>query len=99
MNGTSVAGFKINKGEDLANNSVKLAIVEGGNPIATFFRFIKMFLFGIKSVTKSKKVIVADIDNCEIKNHSNEAFAVDGEREEFLTKTISVTNQITFITL
>lgn len=98
MNGTSVAGFKLNKGEDLANNSVKLVVVKGANPFATFFRFLKLFMFGIKAVKKSKQVIVADISECEIKNPSNEAFAVDGEREEFLKKTITVTNQITFIT-
>lgn len=98
INGRSVAGFKLNKNEDISNGKAKLVIVKGLKKIPTFFRFLKIFLFGIKSVKNNKKIIVDDVDSIEIKNHANVPFAVDGEKELFLKKNITVTSPITFIT-
>jgi len=97
MNGESVGGFKLNKGEVLNNNKVKVVMVKKKG-LGSLFAFVKLFMFGINSVKKSKYVIVRDANDILIENHSNEPFTLDGEKATFLKKRIQVNNAISFIT-
>lgn len=96
VNGESTGGFKINKGEHLSNNKVKLVMIKK-NGIFSLFTFLKLFLFGIKSISKNKSAIVRDCNVIEIENHSNAPFALDGEKTQFLKKHIDVNQMIKFI--
>lgn len=95
--GHSVAGFNINKEDDLNNGKFNMIILKG-NKFTNFFRLIKMFLFGVKTIKKSKATIVENCSEVEIRNHSNAVFAMDGEKYNFLKKQISVPKTVTFIT-
>ena len=97
MNGFRVGGFKINKNELLDNAKVKLVMIQRTNAIATFFRFIKLFLRGVKAFKDNKYVIIKDIDNVKIENHSNTPFTLDGEKINFLKKSIKVNSSIELI--
>lgn len=89
MNGESAGGFKLNKGEVINNGKVKVVLIKK-NGIASFFTFIRLFLFGVKSVKKCKSAIVRDVSHLEIENHSNTPFTYDGEKAVFLKKNIEV---------
>lgn len=90
MNGESTGGFKLNKGEIINNGKVKLVMLKRGKGISSLFTFIKLFLFGIKSIMKSKNAIVREVSSFEIENHANTPFTLDGEKAKFLKKKIQV---------
>ena len=90
MNGESVGGFKLNKHEEINNNKVKLLLIKKSKGPACFFNFVKLFLFGIKSIRKSKHVILKEVSKLEIENHANTPFTFDGEKAKFLKKKIKV---------
>lgn len=90
MNGESVGGFKLNKGDIVNNDKVKLVLIKRGKGISSLFTFIKLFMFGINSILKSKNAIVREVDHFEIENHSNSAFTLDGEKAKFLKKKVEV---------
>lgn len=97
MNGESVGGFKLNKGEDLSNGKVKLVIIKKTKGLGWFFNFAKMFFSGIKSVTKSKNVIVKDVKEIMIENPANLPFTADGEKVRFLKKHFDTYSSIRLI--
>lgn len=90
MNGESTGGFKLNKGEIINNGKVKLVMIKRGKGISSLFTFVKLFLFGIKSIMKSKNAIVREVSHFEIENHANTPFTLDGEKAKFLKKKIYV---------
>ena len=90
MNGESVGGFKLNKHEIVNNDKVKLVLIKRGKGPASFFTFVKLFLFGIKAIVKSKHAIVREVNHFEIENHANTPFTFDGEKGKFLKKKIEV---------
>lgn len=97
MNGESTGGFRLNKGEDLANGHVKVVMIKKSKHIGCLMALIKMFMFGIKSIQKSKYVIVRDATKIKIVNHSNEPFTMDGEKAMFLRRNISIISDIKLI--
>ena len=97
MNGYRVGGFKINMNEKLDNGTVKLVMIRRSNGIMTLFRFIKLFLRGVKAFKDNKYVIIKDVDKVKIENHSNTLFTLDGEKVGFLKKTIRVNSYIELI--
>lgn len=90
MNGESTGGFKLNKGEIINNGKVKLVLIKRGKGISSLFTFAKLFLFGIKSIMKSKNAIVREVKHFEIENHANVPFTLDGEKAKFLKKKFQV---------
>ena len=88
MNGESTGGFKLNKGEIINNGKVKLVMIKKSK--SSLFTFIKLFLFGIKSILKSKNAIVREVQRFEIENHANTPFTIDGEKAKFLKKKFEV---------
>ena len=96
VNGESTGGFHINKGQNIANNKVKLVMIKKSG-IASLFTFLKLFLRGLNSIKKSKCAIVRECNTFEIENHSNSPFALDGEKSQFLKKRIEVNQMIKFI--
>ncbi len=88
MNGESTGGFKLNKGEVINNGSVKLVLIKKAR--GCLFTFLKLFLFGIKSIRKSKNAIIREVKHFEIENHANTPFTLDGEKAKFLKKKIHV---------
>ncbi len=96
LNSTSAAGFKINKERDIDDGLMDVILVEKKRSyIKALFILLKMFLFGLNSVRKSKNVVIQKCKNVKIENHSNEPFTQDGEEAKFLTKEISITSPIT----
>ena len=84
INGESTGGFRLNRGDSFNNEKIKIVMIKKAR--GCLFTFIKMFLFGIKSVIKSKNAIVRDVKNFKIENHANTPFTSDGERIKFLKK-------------
>lgn len=96
LNSTSAAGFKINKERDIDDGLIDVILVEKKRSyIKALFVLLKMFLFGLNSVRKSKNVVMQKCKTVKIENHSNEPFTQDGEEAKFLTKEISITSPIT----
>ncbi len=90
INGESAGGFKLNKGEIVNNGKVKVVIIKRGKFLSGLFTFAKLFLFGIKSIMRSKNAIVREVSKFEIENHANAPFTYDGERVKFLKKRFEV---------
>lgn len=98
INSESVGGFLLNKGENLHNGMFKLVLIKQTKfKIGSFFNFLKIFIRGIRRLKNSKNVIVKDVKNVIIENHSNEPFALDGEKIKFLRKEINTNTSLTFI--
>lgn len=98
LNSSSAAGYRINKDKDIDDQLVDLILVEKKKHyIASLFVLLRMFLFGLKNVRKSKLVTIRKCKNIHIENHSNEPFTKDGEQEEFLKKDISISSPIKVI--
>lgn len=97
-NSKYVGGFKFHKEEDLNDGKVSLIVLKG-NPFINAFRLARLFLFGLKSVKKSKSVIIDNVSKLEIRNHSNAVYAMDGEKCNFLKKELIVNKKITLITI
>lgn len=96
INARRVGGFKINMQENMHNNKVKLVLIKGKG-FSSFMAFAKMFMFGLKSVRKNKRVIIRDVNTIQIENHSNEPFTLDGEKFKMLKKTITVNSSVNLI--
>lgn len=90
MNGESVGGFKLNKDEIVNNGKVKLVLIKKSKGPSSFFTFVKLFLFGIKAIRKSKNAIIREVEHFEIENHANTPFTLDGEKSKFLKKKVEV---------
>ncbi len=97
INGEYAGGFRLNKNENLANEKVKVVLIKKTKALGGFINFFKMFFFGLRSIRKSKNVIVMDANDIIIENHSNAPFTMDGEKVNFLKKELSANYQITFI--
>ncbi len=97
VNGESTGGFRLNKGEELCNEHVKLVMIKKKNIFASWFVFLRLFMFGIKNIRKSKLAIVRDVHKVEIENHSNTPFTFDGEKIHFLKKKFIVDKHIKLI--
>lgn len=98
INSESVGGFPLNKGENLHNGMFKVVLIKRTKyKIGSFFNFLKLFIRGVSKIKKSKNIIVKDAREVIIENHSNEPFALDGEKVKFLRKTISVNSTLTLI--
>ncbi|MBR6778856.1 MAG: YegS/Rv2252/BmrU family lipid kinase [Clostridia bacterium] len=96
INGQTAGGFKLNKNDITDDGKVKLIMIKKKG-LGSFFAFVRLFLFGINSVRKSKYVIVRDVSKVEIENHANSPFTLDGEKCKFLKKTVVAETAITFI--
>ena len=88
MNGESTGGFRLNKGETINNNKVKIVLIKKRR--GCLFTFIKLFMFGIKSIRKSKNAVIREVKSFEIENHANAPFTADGEKLKFLKKKFEV---------
>lgn len=97
VNGESAGGFALNKGDNVNNGKVKFVMIKKSNAFANFFTFIKMFMFGVDSIRKHKSVVINEVKNFEIENHGNASFTMDGEKINFLRKTIQVVPGFTMI--
>ena len=98
LNSKSAAGFKINKERDIDDGMMDVILVQKKRSyIKALFVLLKMFLFGLNSVKNSKNVLIQKCKNVRIENHSNEPFTQDGEKADFLTKEIKMTNPITVL--
>ncbi len=95
MNSKYIGGFKVNPHEHLDNKKVKLVAIKKG--FWSLFTYIKMFLFGVNSIKKSKCAIVCDVSSITVENHANETFTMDGEMYRFLYKTFSAQQSITVV--
>ena len=97
LNGENAGGFKLNVGVDVGNGKVKFVMIKRTNAFLNFLTFIKMFMFGVKSIRKHKSVVIREVQNFEIENHANASFILDGEKIKFLKKSVEVTSGITII--
>lgn len=98
LNSNSAAGYRINKDRDIDDQLVDLILVERKkNYLHSLLVLARMFLFGMKSVRKSKLVTIRKCKKIHIENHSNELFTMDGEQEEFLKKDLEVSSPLTVI--
>ena len=97
MNGESTGGFKLNKGETINNKKVKIVLIKRGKGIASLFTFVKLFLFGIRSIMKSKNAIVREVSSFEVENHANTPFTLDGEKAKFLKKKFKVEQVLSIV--
>lgn len=89
ISGETAGGFKLNKNASIDNGKVQMVLIKSKGLIG-LINFAKLFLFGIKSISKSKNVIVKEVEQVEIENHSNTPFIVDGEKAKFLKKSLNV---------
>jgi len=97
LNGENAGGFKLNEGADVGNGKVKFVMIKRTNAFLNFLTFIKMFMFGVKSIRKHKSVVIKDVQNFEIENHANASFILDGEKIKFLKKSVQVLEGLTII--
>lgn len=97
LNDNYVGGIKVNH-SNLSDNKTYLVAIKKTNKFHEYFSFVRLFLFGLNAVKKSKNVIIRECTNIEIENHSNTPFSIDGEKTKFLKKTISVKNNIKLVT-
>lgn len=98
VNGEYTGGFRVNKGEDLHNNKVKMVLIRRKNWFASLCVYARLFIFGINNIKKSRYVNICDVNNVTIENHSNTSFIFDGEKCKFLKKQIVVNHSIKMIT-
>ena len=97
LNGNYAGGMRLNKNDNYSDGKVKLVLIKKTRGLGAFFTFVKLFMFGLKSIKKSKCAVVEDVSSVEIENHSNSPFVVDGEKEKFLKKRLTVKTGLTFI--
>lgn len=98
LNSASAAGYKINKDKDIDDQMIDLILIEKRkNFFHSLLVLAKMFLFGLKSVRKSKLVTIRKCKRIHIENHSYEPFTKDGEEEKFLKKDIEISEPLKVI--
>lgn len=97
INGTSAGGFNLNKDDKISDGKVKLVMIKKSKWLGGFFAFVKLFMFGIKSLRKNKHAIIRDVDDILIENHANAPFVLDGDKARFLKKHVSVNSCLTII--
>lgn len=86
-NSKSIAGLPIDTLADITDGKLDVVIFyDKPNrkkiSFATLFRICKMFLFGVKSIRKSKNVILRSTDNLKIKGSEPIIVNMDGEKAE-----------------
>lgn len=98
LNSSSAAGYKINKDKDIDDQLIDLILIEKRkNYFHSLLILAKMFLFGIRSIRKSKLVTIRKCKKIHIENHSYEPFTKDGEREDFLKKDVEISAPLKII--
>jgi len=97
INTKSISGINVNEKDNFSNGKVKLVLIKKSKFLGSFCTILKMFTKGLDSIKKSKLVIVREVKQIEIENHSNSPFTMDGEKIKFLKKTISVATPITLV--
>ena len=97
LNTVGVGGFKINEVDNFGDGKVKMVLIKKSKFLGSFFSFIKLFTRGLNAVKKSKLIIIKNVKNIEIENHSNSPFTMDGEKIKFLKKTITISTPITIV--
>lgn len=98
LNSSSAAGYKINKDKDIDDQLIDLILIEKKkNYFHSLLVLAKMFLFGIRSIRKSKLVTIRKCKKIHIENHSYEPFTKDGEQEDFLKKDIEISAPLRII--
>lgn len=97
VNGVSIGGFKINKGDNLDDGKVKMVMIRRRKGLGSLFAMLRLFLHGISRMKNNKYIVVRDVKKVHIENHSNSPFTMDGEKIAFLKKDISVSTSIEVI--
>lgn len=97
LNGEYAGGFRLNKNKEYNNGKTQLVLIKKTKALGGFFTFIKMFMFGIKSIRKSKCAIVKEVGKVKIENHANAPFTLDGEKTKFLKKEIVCKHTINIV--
>lgn len=97
INGVSAGGFELNKNDKINDSKVTAVLIKRTKWLGSFFTFLKLFLFGLNSIRKSKNSIIKSVETIEIENHANAPFELDGEKTKFLKKKIKVNSKLTII--
>lgn len=99
LNSYSTAGIIINGESSLSDGKMEVVLIRRAK--RGFFGFLRafnlvarLFLFGLKSVKKSKDVQIIKSSQIKIENHADADFTVDGERCKFLNKALNINKQI-----
>lgn len=98
LNSASVAGYRVNKDKGIDDEMIDLVLIEKKKSfVHSLLVLAKMFLFGLKSLTKSKIAVVKKCKSIHVENHANEHFTKDGEEEQFLKKDITISSPLTVV--
>lgn len=99
LNSYSTAGKMINGESSLSDGKMEIVLIRRAK--RGFFGFwrafnlvTRLFLFGLKSVKNSKDVDILYTSSVKLENHADVDFTVDGEKCEFLNKTLTINKQI-----
>ena len=82
INSESVGGFKFNKNAKLSDKRMDFIAISAKKDKICFSDLLiiaKLFLFGIKSISKNKRVIYREITDFKIKSNENILINFDGE--------------------
>ena len=91
LNTHSTAGFYINGKSSVSDGKMELLLIERKKSyLKGLFTIFVTFLFGISAIKKYKNVHILSCKAVTIENHSQEAFSADGEKCEFLKKTVAI---------
>ncbi len=99
LNSKSAAGFKLNKQADLNDGVVELVMFKTSKKskksinISTIIRILNTFLFGLKRIKKSKKVVYRTLSNFTIKVKEDTPINLDGEKSVKGTFTFECINK------
>lgn len=96
LNTYSTAGFYINGKSSVSDGKMEIVLIERKRSyLVALFTMVRLFLFGIGSLKKCKNVKIVSCEKCSIENHSQQPFTMDGERCDFLKKTIYIDSPVT----
>lgn len=82
INSKSVGGFKFNKNAVLDDKLFDFVLVTtkyNKIKLRDIFLIARLFLYGIKSISKNKRVVVSKVSSIEISSNSNISLNFDGE--------------------
>lgn len=97
LNTYSTAGFYINGKSSVGDGKMELVLIEKRRSyFLSLLTLARLFLFGIQSVRKLKRVKIISCSSIKIENHSNEPFTADGEKATFLTKKVVMDTPLEF---